>query len=1018
MNKTFWKSLAERDGAAEHAAAAEVEFPETPLLAPGVTLTRRGFMAGFAAVFAGLAAGCARGAVHKAIPFLIQPEEVVPGRATWYATTCGGCPAGCGALVKCRDGRPIKLEGLPGHPVSAGGLCAAGQAQVLSLYDPARLRGPRLSGKAARWGEVDAALEAALGAIPPGGAVRVLTGSGLGPTERAGLERFLARFPGAKHIAYDALSAAAILDAHARTHGRRVLPRYRFDRARAIVSFDADFLGTWISPVEFTAGYRAGRTLAGDPPRLSWHCQLEARLSLTGGNADRRIRLAPAEVGAAVAHLAAALAKKAGIDAPTGPLPPAPLSPAAIAEMVERLLAARGEALVVCGANDVDVQTLVNLANHLVGAYGATVDIDRPARQLEGDDRALRALVSEMQAEKVAALFIYGANPVYDLPEGAAFAAAMAKIPLTVAFATHDDETARAARIVAAVPHFLERWGDLEPIAGVLSMTQPAIAPLGDTRSFSETLARLSGDTRGDLERLRETAEARHFPRQKRHADVQAFFDAAVGAGFALLDRAEPEAPARLDLAKVAPAPKRPAPAAGLTLVAYPKVALRDGRDALNPWLQELPDPVTKVVWDNYASLSERTAAALGVETGSVLRIAGKPARAAGEVAIELPALVQPGQHDGVVAVALGYGRAGTERFASVGPRWVEGRPTTEPGSPVGVNVAPLLPVEAGLTSYAGLAVTVTPTGRKADLAVTQDHHSLMVPKNLAPPGHERRPHVQVAALAAYAKDPRAGGGEEHAPAANLWPDDFKSAGPRWAMAVDLNACTGCGACVVGCQAENNVPVVGKDEVRRHREMHWIRIDRYYAGEGDGTEVVQQPVMCQHCANAPCETVCPVLATVHSREGLNQQVYNRCLGTRYCANNCPYKVRRFNWFDYAHDDLLQNLVLNPDVVVRSRGVMEKCSLCVQRIQEAKAEAQRAGVPLAQVPIRTACEQSCPAQAIVFGDAANPESEVSKRMRDPRCYFVLGELGVRPSVGYMTRIRNTEAAAEEGGAHHG
>jgi molybdopterin-containing oxidoreductase family iron-sulfur binding subunit len=451
-----------------------------------------------------------------------------------------------------------------------------------------------------------------------------------------------------------------------------------------------------------------------------------------------------------------------------------------------------------------------------------------------------------------------------------------------------------------------------------------------------------------------------------------------------------------------------------LALILYPKAGILDGRGALNPWLQELPDPITKVTWDNYACLSPSRAGALGVGEGDVVRV---EAADGGGGAVELPVCLQPGQHDEVVAIALGYGRAGTERFATVGPRWIDARPTVGDDGRVGRSAAPLARLAGGERRDAGVPVRVAPTGTRRPLAATQSHHRITVPPHLAPTGGLRRPIVQEATLAAYKQDPSAGSHGHGEAAEDLWPKDHEATGSRWRMVIDLTACTGCSACVIACQAENNVPVVGRDEVLRHREMHWMRIDRYYADRPDGgVDVIQQPMLCQHCENASCEVVCPVLATVHSDEGLNQQIYNRCVGTRYCANNCAYKVRRFNWFDYPREDRLQNLVLNPDVTVRSRGVMEKCSFCVQRLQDAKAEARRRGVPLEDGAARTACEQSCPAQAITFGDARDPDSRVAALLHDPRHFRVLEEINVRPSVGYLTLVRN-RAAEDEGGGHH-
>jgi molybdopterin-containing oxidoreductase family iron-sulfur binding subunit len=445
------------------------------------------------------------------------------------------------------------------------------------------------------------------------------------------------------------------------------------------------------------------------------------------------------------------------------------------------------------------------------------------------------------------------------------------------------------------------------------------------------------------------------------------------------------------------------------TLILYPKVGLFDGRPALNPWLQELPDPVTKVTWDNYACLSPDAAEKLGIEQGDLVRLH------VDGVSIELPVLIQVGQHDKVVAVALGYGRAGTDRFAKVGPQWIEARPTVGPNGSVGVNAAQLLAFDAGTIGYTRTGVRVESTGGRRALATTQQHHSLSVPAKLAMPGTEYRPIVEQTTLDSYRLDPLSGAAHHHHFEGELWPDDHPYPGHRWGMVIDLNKCSGCSACVVACQAENNVPVVGRDEVLRSREMHWIRVDRYYDGGADGVTALHQPMLCHHCGHAPCENVCPVLATVHSEEGLNQQVYNRCVGTRYCANNCPYKVRRFNWFEYSRPDRLENAALNPDITVRSRGVMEKCSFCIQRIQEATLEAKYRGEEITDDMVQTACQQSCPAGAIVFGDMNAPESAVAIAAKAGRHFQVLAELNVHPSVGYLRVVHNRKEQSLE--KHH-
>jgi molybdopterin-containing oxidoreductase family iron-sulfur binding subunit len=931
MEKQYWRSLEER----QHPAAGGVEFPESPLRQIEPAHTRRGFLkaAGFA--FAGAAlTGCSRAPAEKAMPYLSQPEGLVAGRSQYYASTCAGCSAGCGLLVKVRDGRPIKLEGNPEQAIGRGATCAVGQASILGLYDSMRLKQPLAGGKPSTWAEVDAAIRSRL---RPDTAVRYLSGTITSPTKQVAIDRLLAQFHNARHVMYDALSASAILDAHYETHGARILPHYRFDRADVIASFDADFLGTWISPVEFAHDYASRRL----PQNMSWHTQLEARMSLTGSKADRRVRVAPDEIGERLVRLARQIESgSAGGD-----------------ELAERLLRARSRSLVVCGVNDRESQVLVNYINHVLGNYGTTLDIERPSRQRQGNDRELANLLAEIGSGHVGALLVDGVNPMAELPEPPA----LNRIGMVLSFAASLDETAERAHYVCPDHHYLESWSDSEPIAGLVSLTQPAIRPLGDTRAVIESLGIWSG----------QPARVYDLLRQKYSAN----WEQAVQAGF--LEVPSTQMHVR-EASWLAPDRLGGLSRDGYTLVLYPSVGMLDGRHAFNPWLHELPDPITKITWDNCASLSPVTAASLGVGDGDIVRIES----------MELPVIVQPGQHDRVIAVALGYGRKASERFAQLGPRWIDHRPTVNDKGRVGENAAQFQSLRDGAMRYERAGVRITKTGRRVELAATQTHHTL-----------EGRAIVQEIALAEAGKTPELAETHEE-----LWPADHPTTGHRWAMAVDLNACTGCSACVIACQVENNTPVVGKDEVRRRREMHWMRIDRYYSGTPDDVEVAYQPMMCQQCEHAPCETVCPTLATVHSDEGLNQQIYNRCVGTRYCANNCPYKTRRFNWFNYPREDRLANLVLNPDVTVRTRGVMEKCTFCVQRIQEAKIESKRTGAGVQDGDIRTACQQSCPAGAIVFGDLNDPNGRIARLARDGRQYRVLEELNVGPSVHYLKIIR--------------
>lgn len=1024
--RSYWKSLAERDGDVALWEAAANEFAE-PIGERPSGPSRRDFMkaAGFAVVGMTVA-GCSRPPQRTALPMIDQPAEMTPGRPLYYASTCQACGSACGLIVKCRDGRPIKLEGNPDHSLSRGGLCAVGQASILGLYDRERLPGPRKRGEQAEssWAQIDGEIRTRCDAIRrERGKVRVLSNTIHSPTTLAMIDNFLRSFMAAgcdaRHIAYDPLSCSAILDAHRETHGVRVLPHYRLDRAEVLVSFDADFLGTWISPVEFTRDYHAARSLSGTPPRCSWHVQFEPRLSLTGAKADQRHRILPGETGVLLTHLAKALADRAGIAWETGNVEPTPMS---MDDLARQLWDARGRSLVLCGSQAVAEQKLCNFINHLLGNYGATLDIARPSRQKQGSDGDLHALLAELDAGQVAALFLLDCNPVYDLPNGRDVAAALrGPSLLSVACGERLDETASVAQYVCPHPHFLASWNDAEPIAGSLGLAQPTFVPVGNTRRVVESLAAWLGAPGSARQLVQDHWRSHVFPRQNREASFQTFWDKAVHDGVAQIDLETPM-PREFASNVAQPITRIDRPADGsLALVLHAQVGMLDGRHAYNPWLQELPDPITKIAWDNYVTLSPATARRLGVDDGAIVRVERDGA------SVELPVVLQPGQHDQVAAVPLGYGSKLSERFEHVGPTWLESRPTLNENHQVGWNAAPLLRWEgtASVQNWRA-SVAITPTGRRHLLACTQQHHSISVPTNLAPAGQARRPMIQEATLAGLGAVP-----PESEPLPNLWPNDHAISGPRWGMVIDLNACTGCSACVIACQAENNVPVVGKDEVYRQREMHWIRIDRYYsdrppsslatdAGTEQGdVDVAFQPMMCHHCGNAPCETVCPVLATAHSSEGLNQQVYNRCVGTRYCANNCPYKVRRFNWFHYAHQDALDTLVLNPDVTVRSRGVMEKCSFCVQRIQEAKLQARRMGTPLADMNLQTACQQSCPARAIHFGDLNDPQSQVARLARANRGYQVLAELNVQPAVSYLKIVRHLpEISAPASGGNHG
>lgn len=985
----YWQSLEARSGDAELRRRAEREFAEElPAGEARRDLPRRDFFKWMGLSAATFAAACSRAPVKKVVPYLEPPEDITPGVPVWYASSCGACPAGCGALIKARDGRPIKLEGNDAHPASAGGLCAVGQASVLSLYDAARARGPLAKGRAASWDAIDERVKAGLAsAAAAGSAIRIVLPVSVGPTAEAAVRRLLDAFPTAKVVRHDPLGdVEALAEAHGATHGVRAVPLHHFDRARLIVSVGADFLGTWVSPVVFAAQYARGRRLRGEAMRPSRHVQIEPIMTLTGSNADERLISAPGEELAVLAALGRALSagsghpQEADIAAALAGVPAPELDAAALGRIAGELRRARGAALVVCGSADPAAQAAAAAVNELIGAYGATIEHGEPSA-LESHTVGFEAFLEELGRGEVGAALLAGVNPVYDHPRGPELGALLAKVPLTVTTSDRRDETSAFVELLAPDHHFLESWGDTAPRRGLLGLRQPGVLALHDTRSAWESILRWSGAPDRYEDFLRRRWEREIFARlEDPGLDFEDHWVRSVHDGYAEVPApagsGDPGAGAfRAAGLSAAIASRQPAAAPGeLSAVLHAGVALHGGAPANNAWLQELPDPISKATWGNHAAVAPRLAASLGLATGALARVS------VGERAITLPVLVQPGMHHRAVAIALGYGRK------AAGPI----------GDGVGANAYPLARAARGRIERTAPGAQIAPAGGAVEIPLGQTHASL-----------EGRPHVREMTLA----DLERGAGEaEERRHLTLW-SGHPYDGHRWGMVVDLAACTGCSACVIACQAENNVAVVGPDEVRRGREMGWMRIDRYYTGDPERPAVVHQPMMCQHCENAPCETVCPVLATVHSTEGLNQQVYNRCVGTRYCANNCPPKVRRFNWFDYHgsgpavhHDNPLARMVLNPDVVVRSRGVMEKCSMCVQRIQAGKAAARAEGRPLADGEIRTACEQSCPAQAIVFGDLNDPSSRIAALAKDRRSYRVLADINVEPVVRYMAKVR--------------
>jgi len=983
LPRRWWQTLDEVNGLP---ATRGDEFPDGPPLAigmgPPAAETRRDFfkLMGLSATAA--LAACRRAPEQKILPFTTRPDEVIPGVASWYASACGGCDAHCGLLVKTRDGRPIKVEGNPSHPVSRGAVCAVGQASLLGLYDGDRARGARLAGQEASWADVDRKVRAGLAAARHERlGIRLVLPWGLGPTEQAALSRLVAAYGDVKVVRFDALAEReAMADAYQALVGVRLLPDFRLQDADVIVGVGADFLGTWLAPGPLARQYATARD-ADVRGHMARHVQLESTLTITGAAADARHALAPSQLVPALAALVQALLD--GASGPTVELArralaalPAFEEPSFAGGLARELRAAGPRGVVLCGGDDRRAHALAALANALLGNQETTAVLTTPAFALPELTRA--QLRAELNQGLVGALIFAGVNPALSDPE---LVTGLERVGLTVSTADRLDETAVRCAVHAPEGHAMEAWLDHAPQAGIETMGQPTVAPLFDTRPRLASWLAWAGETEDSFAFFKGRWQRDHLADAGLTLVDQ--WDNIVREGYFVSAAPLPDAvPFTDDAGRLASwlAAAPTARAAELELVLHESVALRDGAHANNGWLQELPDPITKLTWGNVVALAPARARAMGLADGDVVEVG----TAAGKV--RLPVLAQPGVAPNVAAVAVGYGRAKARAGGNAGGH--------------GADAYPLATAEAAGPRFAGAAVSLTATGAKQPLALTQTHSSQE--------GRELVREVALgAALAGAAGEGKPGTGHSHAGHASrngLWPE-HPYPGHRWGLAVDLAKCTGCAACVVSCNAENNIPVVGELEVRRRREMHWLRIDRYYAGSPEDPEVVHQPMMCQHCENAPCETVCPVLATVHSGEGLNQQIYNRCVGTRYCANNCPTKVRRFNWFDYPHGDPVQRMVLNPDVVVRSRGVMEKCSMCVQRIEEGRAQANREARPLGDGDIRTACQQSCPTQAITFGDLNDPGSAVSRLRASGRAYHILEELNVKSQIAYLARVKN-------------
>ena len=984
----YWLSLDQWRNDPDFQELAQREFMSSPMAdeieqeeAAQGGWARREFLKLMGASIALTSFGCVRRPVQKIVPFAKRPKEIVPGLPNYYASTFVDGGDVTGLVVKTREGRPIKLEGNEFYPGIGEALSTRGQAFVLSLYDPDRLTSPvhNLVNKARTnrdtlsltWAQAETALKDAVA----GSGVYVLSGSNASPTSRKLISEFVQK-GGGKYFEYEPIDYSSYLASQKRVHDKSEgVPYADFTKADVIVGIDVDYLGVGPHSMEYQREFANRRF---PDANMNYSVQFETMLSVTGMNADQRYPIRPSQQVPLAMVLTHKVCQKLGLSYPQvwrdlltsfkDILAELKISDAQLDQLAERLVTSRGRSVVMTGGltsltqNQSTLFDVVNYLNGILGNDGKVIKYSSPSLSYRGSVSAITELMADIDAGKVNALVIHKTNPLYYLPNVNEFREALAKVKTVFYTGDRNDETGSVCDYIIPDHHDLEKWADAEGVKGIYSIQQPTIQPLYDTKAFEDVLLGALGNDSDWYTYLKKSVQSKVGNTEQAWVD---FLQKGVvgkkdlSASGSRSYKATEQKGFQLDQSPE------------FELVLYPTVGIKDGTLANVSWLQEFPDPVTKICWDNYVSMSIKTAEQLKVREGQIVELSvdGKT--------LKVPAHIQVGLEDKVLALAIGYGRKDAGQVATG----------------VGVNAYNLAKLKNDKVIYSGLNATVKTTSKMYDLANVQGHHSM-----------EGRQIVVEATLKDIMKDPTAGRHKHKV--FSLW-SEHKYKGHKWGMAVDLSRCNGCGSCIVACQAENNIPVVGKKHILNGREMSWIRVDRYYTGSPENPDVVFQPIMCMHCDNAPCETVCPVIATAHSDEGLNDMAYNRCVGTRYCANNCPYKVRRFNWFNYSKVENPLKMVLNPEVTVRTRGVMEKCSFCVQRIHAKKTEVKLADRKIEDGDIKTACQQTCPTKALVFGDLNDPNSEVGKMHRNLRSYSLLEELAVYPAVKFLSKVRNVD-----------
>ncbi|MCO5044012.1 MAG: TAT-variant-translocated molybdopterin oxidoreductase [Verrucomicrobia bacterium] len=974
----YWRSLEQLASSGRFHAMMQREMPQQAIaVSEWDPIDRRDFirLMGASLALAGLTA-CTKQHEEKIVPYVSAPEDIIPGKPLFYATAISHAGYGYGVLAESHMGRPTKIEGNPDHPASLGSADAIIQASILQMYDPDRSQAHTKLGRSATWNEFARDIEAALTPLSGGAGFHILTETVTSPTLASQLRAILEKYPQARWHQYAPINQDNALEGAKLALGAPASVLYSFDKAAVVLSLDADFLSHGPGHMRYARDFMARHTPElGE--KMSRLYAVESSPNLTGAQADHKLSVRASQVEAIARALARGLGLNVALGDTTG-------LDGWISAVLRDLKRHRGEAIVIAGDHQPPiVHALAHAMNDALDNHGKTVELIEPveAEPINQVD-SIKELAAAMNAGSVKVLLMIGANPAYNAPADCGFSAALAKVPLTIHHGLFLDETAKLSHWHLAATHYLEEWGDVRAYDGTASIVQPLIEPLYGGRSAYELLSTVLGrSSRKGLEIVQEywkeaSAAGDAFDSQWRHwlrdgvipATASGVKKAVAKAGFAA------EAPA--------------AGSAEFEFIFQPDYGVWDGCYANNGWLQEMPRPLTQVVWDNVVLVAPQTAASAGIKQGAIVRLR------VGAREVEAPAHIQPGHPEGAATVYLGGGRTSAGRT----------------GDGTGFNA---YAIRASDQPWIAVG-TLSTTGASTDVVTAQEHHSL-----------EGRHLYRIATLEDFIKDPKwvQAYDEFGQDPASIYPGFDYSKGNQWGMVINLNACIGCNACVVACQAENNIPVVGKDQVRRGREMHWIRVDRYFSGDPANPSTALQPVTCMHCENAPCEAVCPVAATTHSADGINQMVYNRCVGTRYCSNNCPYKVRRFNFYKFAdHTTPSLKLQRNPDVTVRSRGVMEKCTYCIQRISAVRIAAKKQGrlVNVKQDGLQTACQQACPTRAIVFGDINNPEDDVAKLRASPLSYGMLIELNTRPRTTYLGRIRNPnrELEGSSGAPKHG